>query len=136
MPPDDPEKGTGVGSYPPPSAASTDPFGLQTASTASTSGGFVLVAAGEAGATVASALGLGAPSAKVLAAGLSLSALGQVSLFTAGLVLIGLGIVLNVASLVVRRQRARDSENDYMTARLRATQGSPTSGDPQLPPPQ
>jgi hypothetical protein len=86
-----------------------DPNGLQTGGTGSTILGFGAVAAsGTGGSTVASALGLGASSTKVVAAGLSLSALGQMSLFCAGLVLIGLGIVLNVMSLIVRWQRARE----------------------------
>jgi hypothetical protein len=115
MPPDEPEHGSGVGSYPPPRSASVDPFGLQTASTASTATGLGLTAIGGAGTTVASALGLSASSVKVLTAGLSLQAVGRMSLSCAGLVLIGLGIVLNIASLVIRRQQAQEFDNaDYV----------------------
>ena len=102
---------------PPPRSSAVDPYGLQTGSTTATGVGAGLIAASEAGSTIASALGLSASSAKVLTAGLSLSALGHVSLFSAGLVLIGLGIVLNVASLVVRRQLAGDYENEYRAAK-------------------
>lgn len=84
-----------------------DPNGLQTGSTASTAIGLGLIATSEGG-TVVSALGIGAASAKVATAGISLAALGNVSLFSAGLVLVGLGIILNVISLIVRWQYARE----------------------------
>jgi hypothetical protein len=98
---------------PPPRAAAVDPYGLQSASTASTATGLGLTAIGGTGGTIASALGLSGVSAKVLTAGLSLQAVGHVSLSCAGLVLIGLGIVLNVASLVIRRQLSQAYETEY-----------------------
>jgi hypothetical protein len=93
-----------------------DPNGLQTGSTASTAIGLGLIAASEGGSTVASALGLGAASAKLATAGFSLVALGNVSLFAAGLALVGLGIILNVISLVIRRQYAREAAAAYRTS--------------------
>jgi len=93
-----------------------DPHGLQTASTASTATGLGLTAVGGAG-TIASALGLSGASAKILTAGLSLQAVGHMSLSCAGLVLISLGIVLNVASLVVRRQLVQDYQNEDLAAK-------------------
>ena len=105
---------TEVPTWPPPRATAVDPYGMQTGSTASTAAGLLLTATGGS-TSVASALGLGA-SVKMAAAGFSLATLGQGSL-CAGLVLIGLGIVLNVASLVVRRQRLRDYENEYVAAK-------------------
>ena len=136
-----PDENPVVPSWPPPKAAAVDPNGLQTSSTASTSAGLLLTAAGGAGAPVASALGLGT-SAKVAAAGFSLATLGHGSL-CAGLGLIGLGIVLNVASLVVRRQLLREYENEYIKARDERTRAaedelrSKKSGEQtQKPPPQ
>jgi len=105
-----------------------DPNGLQTGSTASTAIGLGLIATSEGG-TVASALGIGAASAKVATAGLSLATLGNVSLFSAGLVLVGLGIILNVISLVVRWQNAREDAAalaDYKDDHVPRPPGPPT----------
>lgn len=108
---------TEVPSWPPPKSSAVDPYGMQTGSTAATATGAALLAVGEAGTTIASALGLSGASVKVLTAGISLQAIGNVSLTCAGFVLIGLGIVLNVASLVVRRQLVKDYENEYLAAK-------------------
>src|SRR5262245_47528005 len=124
-----------VPTWPPPKAAvAVDPFGLQTASTASTATGLGLAAVGGAGTTIASALGLSGASAKVLTAGLSLQAVGHMSLSCAGFVLIGLGIVLNVASLVIRRQLSEAYETEY-TEYVR-TGGRPNSLQRPNSPPQ
>src|SRR5436309_14336646 len=85
--------------YPP-----VDPGGLQTAGTAATGLGFIALVGSGAGTTVASALGLGAHAPQVLSAGISMASLGSLSLFSAGLMLVGVGIILNIASLVLRRQ--------------------------------
>jgi len=98
--------GTGGGgnqNYPP-----IDPGGLQSASTGASALGFVALVGSEAGTTVASALGLGAHTPQVLGAGISLASLGSLNLFSAGLILVGLGVVLNLASLVLRRQAIQD----------------------------
>jgi hypothetical protein len=101
-------------SWPPPE--SPDPNGMQTGSTAATATGLGFLAVGEGGTTIASILGLSGAPAKVLTAGISLQGIGRMSLSCAGFVLIGLGIVLNVASLVVRWQRAKTYEYQYTTA--------------------
>ena len=90
-----------------------DPNGLQTGSTASTAVGLGLIATAEGGTTLGSALGIGAASAKVATAGFSLATLANVSLLSAGLVLVGLGIILNVISLIIRWQNAREAAADY-----------------------
>lgn len=108
-----------VPTWPPPRAASVDPYGMQTGSTAATATGAALLAIGEGTTTIASALGLSASSVKVLTAGLSLQAIGNVSLTCAGFVLIGLGIVLNLASLAVRRQLVKEYENEYLAAKMK-----------------
>jgi hypothetical protein len=109
-----------------------DPNGLQSGGTGSAALGFVALAASGTGTTVAKALGLGSSTAKVLAAGISLSALGQMSLFGVGLVLVAVGILLNIMSLFVRWQRARDLavymdklEYDYKNRRREETTASP-----------
>lgn len=134
MPPGDDNTGSGIQPYPPPRSSSVDPFGLQTASTGATATGLGLTAIGGAGTTVASALGLSASSAKILTAGLSLQAVGHMSLSCAGLVLIGLGIVLNVASLVIRRQQAHEYDNaDYVRIQASRTQKSGGSSSEPYP---
>lgn len=92
----------GTGTMPP--VGNVDPGGLQSASTASTTLGLGLVAASEPGDTVASLLRLSTHPTDIVTAGLSMVSIGRIGLFTAGLVLIGIGIILNIASLVVRRQ--------------------------------
>lgn len=89
-----------TGTMPPNS--SVDPNGFQSAATVSAGAGLGLLAGGSSGEMIGRLLGLG--SSDVLTAGFSLVSLGRVSLFTAGLVLVGLSIVLNVASLVTRWQ--------------------------------
>ncbi|HSS49233.1 MAG TPA: hypothetical protein VLX28_09815 [Thermoanaerobaculia bacterium] len=103
--------GNGAGGkqvYPP-----DDPGGLQTAGTAATALGFVALVGSDAGDTVASALGLGAHSPQVVSAGISMASLGHLSLFSAGLLLVGVGIVLNIASLVLRRQAHEYAVREY-----------------------
>jgi hypothetical protein len=102
------KQGDGGSPYYPP----VDPGGLQTASTGSTALGFVALVGSGAGTTVASALGLGhAP--QVLSAGISMASFGNLSLFSAGLLLVGLGVVLNITSLVLRRQAYADTVREY-----------------------
>ena len=98
--------GSGKQVYPP-----VDPGGLQTASTGATALGFVALVGSGAGAgpTVASALGLGAHTTQFVSAGISMASLGSLNLFSAGLLLVGVGIVLNIASLVRRRGYQEDS---------------------------
>lgn len=91
-----------TGTMPP--VSNIDPGGLQSSSTASTVLGFGLTAAASSGNTLEGLLRLGAHPMEVVTAGFSLASIGRVPLLTAGLVLIGLGIVLNIASLVIRRQ--------------------------------
>jgi hypothetical protein len=92
----------GTGTMPP--VGNVDPGGRQSASTASTATGLALIAASGPGDTVASLLRLSTHPSDVVTAGLSMVSMGHISLFTAGLVLIGIGIILNIASLVVRWQ--------------------------------
>lgn len=94
--------GDGKTYYPP-----IDPGGMQSAATAAVAVGTGFVAASDDGDTVASALGFLFPGPDVATAGFSFAAIGDVNLATAGLFLLGLGIVLNVASLVIRWQRGR-----------------------------
>src|SRR5689334_8838664 len=89
-----------TGAMPP--VSNTDPGGLQSASTVSSAVGLGLVATSSSGDTVASLLRLATHPPEIMTAGLSLASLGRVSLFTAGLILIAIGILLNVASLVIR----------------------------------
>src|SRR5436305_8097931 len=100
--------GSGNQIYPP-----VDPGGLQTASTAASALGFAALVGSEAGSTVASALGLGAHAPQVLGAGISMASLGSLNLFSAGLLLVGLGIVLNIASLVLRRDAHAEAVREY-----------------------
>jgi hypothetical protein len=85
-----------------------DPNGQQSTSTAASVLGFAALVGSGAGDTVASALGLGNGSAQLFTAGLSLQSLGRLSLFAVGLLLVGLGIILNVASLIHRWHLSRE----------------------------
>jgi hypothetical protein len=112
------DMGNGAGGkqvYPP-----VDPGGLQTASTGAAALGFVALVGSGAGPTVASALGLGAHTPQVLSAGISMASLGSVNLFSAGLLLVGLGVILNIASLVLRRQAHADAVREYEKANTKA----------------
>ena len=91
-----------TGTMPP--VSTIDPGGLQSASTVSSAVGLGLVATSNPGETVASLLRLATHPPEIMTAGLSLASIGRVSLLTAGLILIAIGILLNVASLVIRRQ--------------------------------
>jgi hypothetical protein len=42
-----------------------------------------------------------------------MASLGSLSLFSAGLMLVGLGIILNIASLVLRREAHADAVREY-----------------------
>jgi hypothetical protein len=53
---------------------------------------------------MAGLFGLGAHASQLATAGLSLQHLGRADLFTVGLVLVGASVLLNIASLVIRRQ--------------------------------
>jgi hypothetical protein len=87
-----------------PPVGNVDPGGLQSSSTVSTATGLALVAASSSGDTVDSLLRLGTHPMEVMTAGLSMASIGHMSAFTAGLVLIGIGIILNISSLVIRWQ--------------------------------
>lgn len=100
--------GSGKQVYPP-----IDPGGLQTASTAASALGFAALVGSGAGPTVASALGLGADAPQILSAGISMASLGSLSLFSSGLMLVGLGIILNIASLVLRREAHAEAVREY-----------------------
>ena len=91
-----------LGAMPP--VGNVDPGGLQSASTASTALGLGLIATSGSGDTVDSLLRLSPHPSEIVTAGLSMMSIGHMNLLTAGLVLVGLGIILNIASLVVRRQ--------------------------------
>ncbi len=99
-----------------------DPNGLQATATGSAALGFVaLVGDGATGGPMASLLGLGAHSSQYVTAGLSLQHLGRVDLFTVGLILVGASVLLNLASLVIRRQYAREADLAIQQARQAAT---------------
>ncbi len=85
-----------------------DPNGLQTSSTAATTLGFAALLGSGTGDDVASALGLGVNAPEIFTAGFSFQSLVRMDLATAGLALVGLGIILNVASLIVRWNNSRD----------------------------
>jgi hypothetical protein len=86
-----------------------DPNGLQTTATGAAALSFVVLAAdGATGGPMESLLGLGTHSPQVVTAGLSLAHLSRVDLFSVGLLLLGASILLNIASLVIRRQRCRE----------------------------
>ncbi|MFY9819859.1 MAG: hypothetical protein WAM82_00650 [Thermoanaerobaculia bacterium] len=77
----------------------------QQGSTAASTLGFVALVVSEAGDKVAAALGLGAHSPQVLTAGISFAGLGSSSLFTVGLTLVALGIILNLISLGLKSRQ-------------------------------
>jgi hypothetical protein len=86
-----------------------DPNGLQAGSTVSAAAGFVALAA--SGGPEGGMAALFSHSPHLATAGISLASLGHMDLFTVGLTLVGLAVVLNVASLVIRRQYARDADS-------------------------
>jgi len=93
----------GMTYYPP-----VDPGdGLQKASTASSALGFGALVGSGAGNNVADAL-LGTHAPQVLTAGFSLAGLGHLDLFAAGLMLVGVGIILNVLSMTTRYQHRKE----------------------------
>jgi hypothetical protein len=57
---------------------------------------------------VTSALGLGAHSPQVLTAGFAFAGLGSSNLFTIGLILVALGIILNLISLGLGSRQPHD----------------------------
>lgn len=81
-----------------------DPNGLQKGSTVSAAAGFVALAASGGPEGMQS---LFSHSPHLATAGISLASLGHLDLFTVGLTLVGLAVVLNVVSLVIRQQYAR-----------------------------
>lgn len=95
---------TADGTGPMPPVGSTDPGGLQATGVAAEIAGFGMVVGSTPGDTLESLLRLGMHPTEVMTAGLSLASFRHVSLFTAGIILIAIGILLNVASLVIRRQ--------------------------------
>jgi hypothetical protein len=54
-----------------------------------------------------------------------MASLGSLNLFSAGLMLVGLGIVLNIASLVLRRQAHADAVREYENDTKKADYPSP-----------
>ena len=100
--------------YPP-----VDPGGgknaTQKASTAASALGFVALVGSGAGDQAAAALGLGAHSPQILSAGFSLAGLGSSSLFTTGLLLVGLGILLNLISLGLHSRQPPSSYGGVTT---------------------
>jgi len=85
-----------------------DPNGLQAGATVAGAAGFVALVGSGGPDGPLNALFFHSP--QVATAGLSLASLGHWDLFTVGLTLVGLSVVLNVASLVIRRQYARDAD--------------------------
>jgi hypothetical protein len=71
----------------------------QRGSTAASALGFVALVGSGAGDQVTAALGLGAHTPQILSAGFAFAGMGSSSLFTTGLILVGLGIILNLISL-------------------------------------
>lgn len=113
------ETDEGVTYYPP-----VDPGGgYQKGSTAASALGFAALVGSGAGDKVASALGLGAPSPEIYTAGFSLASLGSLNLFTVGLVLVGIGIILNVLSMAARHQHHQEfmAEAARTGRKIRAT---------------
>jgi hypothetical protein len=89
-----------------------DPNGLQAGATASTAIGLGLVVIDSGGGdAAASAFGLGS-SPEILSAGLAFQNMGHMNLFSAGVILIALGIVANLMSLMIRWQIKRASAED------------------------
>ena len=145
---DNPTGDTADSMGPMPPVGNTDPGGLQSASTVSSAVGLGLVATSSSGDTVASLLRLATHPPEIMTAGLSLASIGRVSLLTAGLILIAIGILLNVASLVIRRQnhyaevetcekeierRARRYADRLQRASIQGSQPSPSTGYPNRP---
>jgi len=99
-----------------------DPNGLQTGSTVSAAAGFVALvgSGGPEGGTAA----LFSHSPHLATAGISLASLGHLDLFTVGLTLVGLAVVLNIASLIIRRQYAREGDLAIQQAKDSAAQES------------
>jgi hypothetical protein len=89
-----------TGTMPP--HGNVDPNGLQTTSTGAGALGFAALVGSGHGDALAGVLGLGVHSSPVVTAGL-----GRLDLFTVGLLLVALSVLLNVASLVIRRQNHR-----------------------------
>ncbi len=101
--------------YPP-----VDPGGgastAQKASTAASALGFVaLVGSGAGGGDPASAA-LGVHFPQILTSGFSFAGMGSSSLFTVGLILVAVGIVLNLISLGLRSRQPLPSYGDAATA--------------------
>jgi hypothetical protein len=84
-----------------------DPNGLQTASTGAAALGIVaLVADSGSGDNVGSFLNLGTQVQEVATAGLTLHSLANMGLFSIGILLVALSVLLNIASLTIRWQYA------------------------------
>jgi hypothetical protein len=135
-----------TGTMPP--VSNIDPGGLQTTGVAAETGGLLLVGLSNPGDTLESLLRLGTHPTEVMTAGLSLASFRHVSLFTAGLILIAIGILLNIASLVIRRQnhyaevetcekeierRGRRYAESLQRASTQGSQPLPTTGSPNRP---
>jgi hypothetical protein len=112
--------------------SNVDPNGLQSSSTVSTATGLGLIAASSDGETLTTLLRLSTHPSEIMTAGLSMASLGRVSLFTAGLVLVALGIILNIASLVTRWQnRYTDAERCEAEIERRVQAGLRDAGVPR-----
>jgi hypothetical protein len=107
--------------------------GLQKGSTASSALGFVTLL-GSGSDSLASALGLGAHPQQVMAAGFSLG-LGRLDLFSVGLLLVALGIILNIMSMAVRHQRFEELKADAAKARAAKARREEPPASPAAPRP-
>jgi len=85
--------------YPPVDPGGGAKNATQKASTAASALGFVALVGSEVRGPVAAALGLGAHSPQILTAGISFAGMGSTNLFTVGLILVAVGIILNLISL-------------------------------------
>jgi hypothetical protein len=93
---------SGPGSY-----GHVDPNGLQTASTGAAALGLVVLGMDSgSGDNVGSLLNLGTQVQEVATAGLTLHSLANVGLFSIGILLVALSVLLNIASLTIRWQHA------------------------------
>jgi len=100
--------GGGTPYYPP-----IDPGGLQTAGAGAGALAVVALVGSEAGPDIASALGLGSHAPQVLSAGISFANLANLHLFPVGLTLVCASVILNIASLVIRRQAHAEAVREY-----------------------
>ncbi|HEX4965307.1 MAG TPA: hypothetical protein VF173_31145 [Thermoanaerobaculia bacterium] len=123
--------------YPPVDPGGGQQNGLQQGSTAASALGFVALVGSQAGDSLSAALGLGSHAPHFLTAGISLASLGHLNLFSIGLGLVGLGIILNVISLgLASRQRSQELAEAAACADKTAGPNDPaTAPNPNRQPP-